>query len=434
MLSTNGSIITNGGASLLADALSRGVPIQFTTMKIGSGELLSGDTPEAFTDIKNIWKDIGITSVSKTESIVRIRGVFSNDALETTQWVREVGVYAKTDQVAETLFCYVNDGNGEELPAGTGGNLIERVRDILSDVSNATVKTILDPSQVYATIYDLNDKIKAADHTMKVDDSGLSANHHYILGNVFRGIIEEVTDIVADKVFFSSNTKQYYRANKTASGTWTGPDSADFQEISNVELIKLINESKAKENIILHNEATDPLTMQDNASSYLDLRKDAVSGKNYVCINPSGSVAVSHPTSSFELESVHNNREKIESLSQEGRAETTGTKTSSLGKFDFNYTVRFEKLGKQKRATVTGVITRKGTGADGFNPSNTITIPTGFENTVTQENSGVVSGSNIEGDATFELLVIGNNVILANGNSSTAVNGGVYVRGFIIYE
>lgn len=314
MLSTSGSIITNGGVSLLSDAISRGVNLEFTTIKIGDGELLGGEDPKTFTNIKNLWKNIGLTSVSKTGDTVRVRGVYSNDGLETTQWVREFGVYAKTDQMAETLFCYVNDGDGENLPVGTGGNLVERVRDILAVISNATTETILDPSQVYATIYDLNEKVKAADHTMTVDASGLSANHHYILGNVFGGIIEDITDIEADKVFFSSNTKQYYRANKTASGSWTGPDSADFQGITNLELIKLINESKNTENIILHNDTLDSPTMQDNTSAYFDLRKDSVSGRNYICINKNGSPAVALPTSDFELESVHDNRKQIENL------------------------------------------------------------------------------------------------------------------------
>ncbi|WP_372713225.1 hypothetical protein [Ilyobacter sp.] len=327
MLSTNGSIITNAGIALLADAVSRGVPLQFVTIKIGDGELLAEDDPKTFTAIKSLWQDVGINSVSKSGSTVRVRGVYSNEGLETSQWIREVGVYAQTDQIAETLFCYVNDGDGEELPAEGGGNLVERVRDILAVISNATTETILDPSQVYATMYDLNDKVKAADHTMTVDDNGLSANHNYIFGNNYGGVIEEVTDIIEDKVYFSNNTLQYYRANKTASGSWTGPDSIDFDNITNLELASLIRKSKDIANITRHNDTADLLTMQDNTSNYLDERLDSVTGKMYICINTSGSAAVANPTSNFEEISVWQNAKKLENLCKTTRVLLSGTQT-----------------------------------------------------------------------------------------------------------
>jgi len=158
MIATGGSILTNAGKAITADAQANGINIEFTTIKIGGGELLSGVDPEGLTDLISVWKDIGITSIVKSgDDQVRIRGAFTNIGEVTENNFREVGVYAKTANLPETLFSYVNDGQGEVIPP-LDTIKVERVRDIVSSVGNATDITInIDGSTIFATIYDLDE-------------------------------------------------------------------------------------------------------------------------------------------------------------------------------------------------------------------------------------------------------------------------------------
>jgi hypothetical protein len=328
MLDTGGSVLTDAGAILLADALSREVPLQFTTIKLGDGELTGTDTPAEFTGLISYWKDIEVTSVSKTDNVLRVRGVYSNDELEAAQWVREVGVFAKTDEIEECLFCYINDGDGEELPSGDSGSIVERVRDVLTTISGATAETILDSSTVYATIYDIEDAVKAADQSITVSDDGISANHNYIFGDNYGGIIEEVTDIEEDKIYLSTNSSQYYRALNTASGSWSGADETDFKCITNFKLseeIESLDENKLESSDIekllrIGYTFGGDLSEQESVSektvyNAYDLEEDSANHVYHLCnADKTWTLGDDNPDSDFEEITAESIMEKVESL------------------------------------------------------------------------------------------------------------------------
>jgi|GEM_PF-3454294 len=335
MLDTGGSVLTDAGAILLADALSREVPLQFTTIKLGDGELTETDIPAEFTGLISYWKDIEVTSVSKTDDVLRIRGVYSNDGLEASQWVREVGVFAKTDEIEECLFCYINDGDGEELPSGDSGSIVERVRDVLTTISGATAETILDSSTVYATIFDIEDAVKSSDQSITVSDDGISANHNYIFGDNYGGIIEEVTDIEEDKIYLSTNSSQYYRALNTASGSWSGADETDFKCITNFKLseeIKSLDENKLEtsdiENLLrLGYTFGGNLSEQETVvSNYIynayDLEEDSADHVYYLCnTGKSWTLGDDNPDSDFEEFTAKSISNKVETLFTENLEE-----------------------------------------------------------------------------------------------------------------
>lgn len=63
---------------------------------------------------------------------------------------------------------------------------------------------------------------------------------------------------------------------------------------------------------LIHGEGSLPKTMQKSASVAGDIRLDSETGKFYKCIND--SVAVANPTSDFELFSMKETSDKVESL------------------------------------------------------------------------------------------------------------------------
>ncbi|SJZ94892.1 hypothetical protein SAMN02745174_02034 [Cetobacterium ceti] len=158
-MNTNGAIITNAGLELISHALANNKNISFTKTKLGKGNVNSFDEAKKLNDIIQFYKEIPITSIARNNSgIVRIRSSFTNADFPHEVILKEVGIFAKTDETSEILFAYVNDGLGENFPPGNSGNVIERTRDIYVGVgSTVQVNAIIDKSVVYATVYDLEE-------------------------------------------------------------------------------------------------------------------------------------------------------------------------------------------------------------------------------------------------------------------------------------
>lgn len=158
-MNTNGAIITNAGLELISHALANNKNISFTKTKLGKGDVNSFDEAKKLNDIIQFYKEIPITSIARNNSgIVRIRSSFTNADFPHEVILKEVGIFAKTDETSEILFAYVNDGLGENFPPGNSGNVIERTRDIYVGVgSTVQVNAIIDKSVVYATVYDLEE-------------------------------------------------------------------------------------------------------------------------------------------------------------------------------------------------------------------------------------------------------------------------------------
>jgi len=153
---TNGIILTDKGAELIANSNANALPIEFTKIKIGNGELV-GD-PTQLTDLINVWKEIGITSSTQTGNDLRIRGVYTNLGLTSSVEVKEIGIYAKNSNMTEVLYCYLNDGAGETLPPESSG-VVERVRDLVLTVENTSSVNVTLDNNLFATVYDLNEAI-----------------------------------------------------------------------------------------------------------------------------------------------------------------------------------------------------------------------------------------------------------------------------------
>lgn len=157
MLATRGVILTTAGSLLISRSLELVKPIEFTHMKIGTGDISSIAQARKLNDLVASYKNINMSTLVRSGDLVRVRGSFTNDEITETVRIKEVGVFAKIGTEQPILFGYVNDGEGELIPPGTSG-VIARTRDLYIGVTGETeVAITINKSLVYATIEDLEE-------------------------------------------------------------------------------------------------------------------------------------------------------------------------------------------------------------------------------------------------------------------------------------
>lgn len=157
MLATGGVILTTAGSLLISRSLELVKPIEFTHMKIGTGDISSIAQARKLNDLVISYKNINMSTLVRSGDLVRVRGSFTNDEIAETVRIKEVGVFAKIGTEQPILFGYVNDGEGELVPPGTSG-IVARTRDLYIGITGeAEVAITINKSLVYATIEDLEE-------------------------------------------------------------------------------------------------------------------------------------------------------------------------------------------------------------------------------------------------------------------------------------
>lgn len=115
-------ILTNAGRALIADA-HLGRKLTFTRLKVGSGASTNGTV--GLTDLVNPRLDVEITGMSRdatNDNWVKIRSQFNNVNLTTPFTFTEIGVFAQTESLPETLYSYASTNQGDNIPAYDGAN------------------------------------------------------------------------------------------------------------------------------------------------------------------------------------------------------------------------------------------------------------------------------------------------------------------------
>lgn len=176
MLATGGVILTSAGALMISRSLELVKPIEFTHMKIGTGDISSLDNARALTDLVASYMTINMSSIVRNENTIRIRGSFTNESFSNEVTIKEIGVFAKIGAEQSVLFGYVNDGQGEVIPPGNSGNVISRTRDLYIGVtSEAEAVITIDKSLVYPTIEDLEEGLNQKENKF-IKNSGFNKN------------------------------------------------------------------------------------------------------------------------------------------------------------------------------------------------------------------------------------------------------------------
>ena len=147
MANWTGFVLTENGQRMLAKA-EAGKTLTFTKIKLGDGQVASGQDLTKLTALAHAVQDVGISSITpKDDGTVVISGIISNATLAKGYYVREFGLMANDPDVGEILYAVMMDTAPDYLPAKGGSAVISEQYNIIMGVGNASdVNVIVDPA------------------------------------------------------------------------------------------------------------------------------------------------------------------------------------------------------------------------------------------------------------------------------------------------
>lgn len=154
---------TNAGSNLQMKA-QLGIPLQFTRIAIGDGEISEESIPDLEVLVSE-KKSLEITKLKIQSEHALVGTVVSNQEIEIGFDWREVGLFADDPDLGEILYCYANAGeNSEYIPAGGGADIIEKSIDLFTIIGEAeSVTATIDHSLVFETLDGSKEKADRAE-------------------------------------------------------------------------------------------------------------------------------------------------------------------------------------------------------------------------------------------------------------------------------
>lgn len=146
----NNMVITTKGEALY-NKVQAGIPLNFTKMKIGSGQLAEGDNPETFTGLKNYKFDVSISSVTQNTQlqVAVISGTINNTNITEGQYICELGLFAEDPDEGEILYGYANAGTQGDYIAPNNKGAFAWNYQVNAAVGNATEVTAMVSSTTF---------------------------------------------------------------------------------------------------------------------------------------------------------------------------------------------------------------------------------------------------------------------------------------------
>lgn len=192
----NSAVITNGGQSMIAQAVA-GASLEFTTIKTSSYAYPAGTNLATLTTINGIKQSKDITGAAVYNSrVIKISAAVDNTGISTAYTINTVGIYAKVGSSAESLFAVVTASAADTMPAYD--------------------------SKPYSYIYEINLTMQnAANVTVTVNAAGLVNVADLNAAKVeIRG---EIADLKNDLEFITTTTRNLVDISAVKIGTaWNG--------------------------------------------------------------------------------------------------------------------------------------------------------------------------------------------------------------------
>lgn len=201
---------TSQGTQMLVQAQNTHT-LTFTCGKLGSGSITDSDDITKFTDLKSPKMKLPIVSVddSNPEKLVLTFDT-SNTNLEEGFVSREIGIFAKLDNGAETLYAYSNAGNNYDyIPSKDTPSDENRLVVNLVVSSSANISIKIDSSIVYIHKSDVESMIKT---------HNISESAHENRFKLFEKISELGNDIIQKLALTSTVTA----INALQTNSWFG--------------------------------------------------------------------------------------------------------------------------------------------------------------------------------------------------------------------
>jgi len=135
-------MLTKQGKVLQAKAIA-GSTLTITKMKLGSGIIPDGVSPEDLTDLIQPKQALGLTAISVNQSIV------TNAELSEGYYIRECGVFANDPDVGEIMYAIMTDTSPDFLPSASSSVVISEEFSINVVTENmANITAIIDPEGI----------------------------------------------------------------------------------------------------------------------------------------------------------------------------------------------------------------------------------------------------------------------------------------------
>ena len=116
-------MLTKQGKVLQAKAIA-GSTLTITKMKLGSGIIPDGVSPEDLTDLIQPKQALGLTAISVNGGLAKIQSIVTNAELSEGYYIRECGVFANDPDVGEIMYAIMTDTSPDFLPSASSSVVI----------------------------------------------------------------------------------------------------------------------------------------------------------------------------------------------------------------------------------------------------------------------------------------------------------------------
>ncbi len=116
----NSAVITNGGQSIVTQAVANKQVITFSSVKISSYAYPKGTNIAGLTDLQDIKqsKQPGAAEIFN-ETMIQVSARFGNEDVEAAYLIETIGIYAKLGDGEETLFAVIQAETPDQMPVSS---------------------------------------------------------------------------------------------------------------------------------------------------------------------------------------------------------------------------------------------------------------------------------------------------------------------------
>lgn len=162
------AIVTENGQNLIAQALANEKPLIFTSAKTSSYSYPVGTNVPALTGLQDVVQSVmPFDSKILGGNVAQVSVRFDNDGVDQTYRIETIGLYAKIEGGAETLFSVTQATTPDEMPVQSDISPSAYIYNIQHTVQNASQITLTVNPAGTATVQDIMDI-----ETPEFDDSG----------------------------------------------------------------------------------------------------------------------------------------------------------------------------------------------------------------------------------------------------------------------
>lgn len=138
-------MLTKKGKALQAKAVA-GAQLTITKMKLGSGTIPDGTSPEDLNDLIDPKQNLGLTAIEAQGNLAKIQSLITNADLADGYYIRECGVFAQDPDLGEILYAIMTDTAPDFLPPSGGSVVISEEFSINIAMENVShITAIIDP-------------------------------------------------------------------------------------------------------------------------------------------------------------------------------------------------------------------------------------------------------------------------------------------------